>query len=159
LEYPRQNLEDVAGFWQSSRLKKALRNSRLLYAIGIPQMVYDPGAGTVLDVPRDSEIAFAVPEGATRLKLGFGIFGRDNGELPDAGQKVFRILAVDRQGQGHLLWSRQLDPAARKTDRVKQETTIEFDGSNLSGIVLQTFYVSGDDGNGLDGYWSEIDFQ
>jgi hypothetical protein len=159
LEYPRQNLAEVAGFRQSTHLKKALRRSRLLYAVGVPQMVYDPEAGTVLDVPRDSEIAFAIPERATHLKLGFGVRGWDNSELPGAGQKVFRVLAVDRQGQGHLLWSRQLDPIARKTDQAKQETTIEFDGSNLSGIVLQTFSVTGNDDDGLDGYWWEIDFQ
>jgi hypothetical protein len=159
LEYPRQNLEDVAGFRQSTRLEKALRHARLLYAVGMPQMVYDPGAGTVLDVPQDSEIAFAVPEGATHLKLGFGVRSRNNREPPGAGQKVFRVLAVDRQGQAHLLWSRQLDPAAQKADQETQETTVEFNGSNLSNIVLQTMSVIGDGGGGLDGYWSSIDFQ
>ena len=159
LEYPRQNLEGVAGFRQSTRLNKALRHSRLLDAMGIPQMVYDPEAGTVLDVPRDSEIAFAVPEGATHLKLGFGVRGRNNREPPNAGQKVFRVLTVDRQGQTHLLWSRQLGPARQKADQERQETMVEFDGSSLSGIVLQTLSVIGDNGDVLDGYWSEIDFQ
>jgi hypothetical protein len=158
-EYPKQNLADVTGFQQSTRLEKALRHSRLLYAMGMPQIIYDPGAGTVLDVPQDSEIAFAIPAGATHLKLGFGVRGRENSGFPEAGRKVFQVLTVNRQGQAHLLWSRQLDPARQKADQAKQETTVEIDGSGLSGIVLQSFSVIGDDGAILDGYWSEIDFQ
>jgi hypothetical protein len=161
LEYPKQNLEQIAGFRQATRLEQALRHSRLLYADDLPQLVYDPGEGTVLEIPQNSEILFPVPEGARRLKVGFGIRGGDNtGPQPQVATKlVFRVLAVNRQRQGQLLWSQQLDPAVQRTDQERQEARIELDGLNLSGIMLQTLSVERNSANGVRGYWSEVDFQ
>lgn len=159
LEYPRQNLEDVIGFRQLTRLEKALRGARLLKADYMPQMAYYPKEGTILEVPRDSGILFAVPGEARHLKVGFGIREWEKMGPQGAANVVFRALAVDRQGQGHLLWSRQLDPAAQKADREKQEVQIDLDGLNASGVVLQTLSVAGSDENELHCYWSRIDFE
>jgi hypothetical protein len=159
LEYPRQNLEDVNGFRQLMRLEKALRRSQLLNADDMPQMVYYPGEGTILEVPRDSGILFAVPGGAKQLKVGFGIREWEKMGPRGAAQVVFRALAVDQQGRERLLWSQQLDPAAQKADRETQNVLIGLDGLNLSGIVLQTVSVEKNDGNELHSYWSKIDFE
>ncbi len=159
LEYPKQDLEDITGFRQSTQLEKILRHLRLLHADVMPQMVFAPGEGTVLEVTPGSQFLVSVPKGATQLKIGFGIRGKGMSGPRDAGEIVFRVLAVDRQRQRHLLWSRQLDPAAQETDREKQEAQVELGGPGTSGIVLQTLPAAKDGGTGTRSYWSEIDFQ
>ena len=159
LEFPGQNLEAVSGFRQSTRLEQTLCHAKLSSADEMPQLVYDLVEGTILEVPHNSEIMFPAPTGARRLKLGFGTRNGNSHGPAETGKVVFQALAVDRQGQGHLLWSRQLDPGAQETDREKQEAQVELSGLKLSGIVLQTLPIGQNDEAKLHSYWSEIDFQ
>lgn len=159
LEYPKQNLEDVNGFRQLTRLERALRHAQLLYAFYMPQMVYHPNEGTVLEVPRDSVILFAVPGNARHLKVGFGIRDWEKMGPPGAQKIVFRALAVNQQGQEHLLWSQQLDPATQKADQARQECQVDLDGLGATGIVLQTLSVEENTEKELHCYWSKIDFE
>ena len=159
LEFPRQNLEDVTGFRQSTGLEKALRHARLLYADALPQIVYDPVEGTVLEVPQNSEILSAVPDGARHLQISFGVRGWVQMGPPGKEKVVFRALAVNQRGEKRLLWSRQLDPGLQKGDRQRLDARIELSGLNLSGILLQTVSVETNDVTEPRCYWSEIGFE
>jgi hypothetical protein len=159
LEYPGQDIWSVNGFRQATHLKSALRDSATLFADRPPKVIYSPGAGSILDVPRESAIRLLRPQGAQRVKLKFGIRGGDGNSPPATSGIVFQLFYVNAQRQPVVLWSQRIEPASRADDQQTHESDVDLQGVPSSELILETLPVEAGTSDPTTPYWSDIDFE
>ena len=151
LDYPRQNVENVAGYQQVEQLKQDLHRADI---DGPGQMLYLAGAGSVLATT--ATIALDRPQGSTHLRIGYGIDLRGNHQ--NTGGITFGAFALDAQQKAIPLWTRHIDPRA-PGDQGNQETIVELGNLASSRILLNTVSDPGQTNESFHPYWSQLHFE
>lgn len=159
LEYPGQDVWRVNGFAQLTHLKRALCNAELLRGERPPQLIYSPGTGTILDVPRQSAILLRAPQGVQRVNLTFGIDGEGDATRTAASGVVFQLSFVNAQGQPVPLWSQRIDPTTPADGPRTHEAAVDLPGSPSPILILETLPVENGTNETTTAYWSDIDFE
>jgi hypothetical protein len=151
LEFPRRDLAGVQG----------VQDMRTLYLLSRTATGPGPGAaiGTgpdgapVVTAHTPTTLTLPLPEGAKRLRLGFGIAeGAWKGQGATDGVE-FRVSALVG-GQPRVLWSRYLDPRKRPADRGNVEAEVDLSGVGASSLLLET--LPGPNGAWDWSYWSKV---
>ena len=150
LDYPRQDLEAVAGYHQMIQLKE---DSRRITRLRTGNLIYLPGEDSVLAVSPRSAILLSRPKDSTRLRVGFGLF---SGGQQTTNSVTFRVSGSEGGPEGMLLWSHRLEPSSISGDRGKQEMIIELNNPKMSQILLETLP---DTEGALHPYWFEMHFE
>jgi hypothetical protein len=152
LDFPRRNLDNVAGFSQVVELKEEIRRIKFLQHI---KLKYVPGVGSVLGGSPDSAILLEQPPEAQRIHLGFGI----SDEPQSTNGITFRASGINERREGTLLWSRRLDPASTPDDRGKQEMTIDLANRAIAAVLLETIPDNANSTSTNSPYWFEMHFE
>jgi hypothetical protein len=86
----------------------------------------------------EGEIVFEIPAGATRFITGYGIRREAyEGEAHTEGVE-FDVEVVWASGRRERLWSRFLDPVARRADRGTQELKLDLPSDRAARLVFHT---------------------
>jgi len=154
LDFPRQDLKQVAGYNHLAELEETMSHAELT---GPGQLFYLRDAGSVLTTVPKTAILFDPPKNSTRLKLGFGLYPW--GGEQNLGGVTFFVCALNAAQQVTPLWSRHIDPRVTPGDRGNQEASVDLGNLENQRIVLGTMPDPDATIETLYPYWTEMHFE
>jgi hypothetical protein len=154
LDYPRQNLDKVAGYVQVEQLKEALAHAALS---GPGQWLYVPEAGSVMAMQPGAAIRLDRPKNSKHLQIGFGLHPRGGRESTNG--VTFAAYVLNSQQQATPIWNRHINPGVMANDRGEQKASVDLANSESPRVVLITIPDSSGASETLCPYWSEMKFE
>lgn len=159
LDYPGQDVRSVTGYQQMAHLRRLVRSASILSANQPPHLIYAPGAGTLLDLPRQSAVLFRPPQGARHLKLKFGIREGDRRSLPVTSGILLRLSFVNAQGEPVPFWSQRMDPSTQVDAKGTHEFSVELQGIQSSLLILETLPVESGTTDTTTAFLADVEFE
>lgn len=120
---------------------------------------YDLEQKAVIDAHAPTDIVFAVPAGAQRAEIRFGILaGAYTGGQPTDGVE-FQVVLVPPDSPTRVLFSRILNPVGTVSDRNTQSASVDLPAAASGRLLCRTLPGPGGSITSDWAYWARIDIR
>ena len=114
---------------------------------------------TVIDAHAPTDIVFAVPPGAQRAEIRFGILASAyTGGQPTDGVE-FQVVLVPPDSPARVLFSRILNPVGTVSDRNTQSASVDLPAAASGRLLFRTLPGPGGSITSDWAYWARIDIR